>query len=860
VVALALLAFGEAAPGASLVRVAIEAHGASLTVEVDGATHHLDSGLSGRWLGVLTQSPGPTEREYQVDGSDTTSSADRDPAFITRLLETPLYRVDAWLRDEPSYSRWEHVRVTDLETGQLVGERWLPANFGVFAAEGPQPQPLSIRAGGEGPLPASFRLEAELRRPEAPARLWLLGAAEPSREGLELDRDRRNAWWLIQGPGGDERALPRWFFPEQPLPFAAELAHLVGRAAAAGYAIALLAYGIGRAVPARLGRRVRVALGRAARAGLRRAASAALGRPGRVGAARGGGQSGIGHATVADVGESVAADAGGPVPAGPGVVTPVRRLARPVTLGWGADGLVLVVWLVAAALVAWRLYHQLPHILDAVSYDFQSALLSTGVIALPLPPLVDAFRGPFEVIFQGRWFSQYPPGAPAAYALGRLVGLDWLVGPLAGLVLLAATGWTSSVLFGRGVGRATLVLGVLSPFVLFQAGSFLSHPIAGAVLAVALATFVAAERSTERQATATEVQVWPSAAGEARRRAAADTRRPGETRRPGAWTAAPLGPDLGYLACGFFLGAAFLVREPATVLFALPLGIRLLRLGRWRPLGLLLAAGLAWLLVYLAYNMALTGNPLLLPRAIFDPTDRFGFGDSLGFHQRHTFAAGLANTDELLTLLDLDLFGWPPLFGLGLLGLPFLLGRVQAWDSVAAEGALAFVVAYTAYFYHGIALGPRYYYEALPWLLLLAGRGVQTLVELARGAWLGPVLLLALLCANSVLFYLPAELARRADYAALPDGRRLVLSFVQPSAGGPRLVGLPERGLVLTDDWWTYNAALAPLNCPRVPECGVLFALATSDEDVQQLEAAYPGRTVLRAVDRGGTLSLEPSR
>ena len=73
----------------------------------------------------------------------------------------------------------------------------------------------------------------------------------------------------------------------------------------------------------------------------------------------------------------------------------------------------------------------------------------------------------------------------------------------------------------------------------------------------------------------------------------------------------------------------------------------------------------------------------MLPRVLFSPADHFGFGDGVGFYLRHTLAAGLVNTDEQLTLLQFDLFGWPPLFALGLIGMPFLLGRARTWDWLA---------------------------------------------------------------------------------------------------------------------------------------------------------------------------------
>ena len=707
--ALALLGLGEAAPGAFPVQVAIEGHAGELDVTVDGQQHILTSALGGGWDHLEFEQPGPLEREYQIDGSDTTATDDRQPDVTRGSPSSPLYTFDAWLRDESSYSRWENLALVDLGSGQ----------------------PLAAGA----PLPSEFRLSVGLRRPESAARLWLVQSNTRDREGLELDRDRRNARWLVQRSGTYPLALPRWFFPEQPLPFVAELLHLLGRSAMAGYALTLAALGLARVLP--------------------------------------------------DWRFMV-----------PRFVTDVA----------------LAVWLVAAGLVTTRLYHQLPHILDAVSYTFQAGLFASGQLALPVPPLAEAFRGPFQVVWQGRIFSQYPPGAPAMYALGQLVNLEWLVGPLACLALLAATAWTANAVYGRVCAAAVLVLGVLSPFVLFQAGSFLSHPIAAGFLAGALAGFVAAERG----------------------------------RSP-----------LWYAASGALLGAAFVTREVASVLFAVPLGVRLLLARRWSAMLYITACGIPFVLIYALYNLFQTGSPVVLPRMLFDGTDHFGFGDGVGFHMRHTLAAGLANTDELLTVLQFELFGWPPLFTLGLLGLPFLIGRPRVWDVVAAGGFAAFVVAYVAYFYHGIALGPRYYFEAMPWLLLLAGRGVQTLFELTRSR-VAPTFVVGLLSLNTLLFYTPAEIARRDDLSGQAGGTKAQLPFVQTTLSGLRLRGLPDRALVLTDDWWTYNTALAALNCPRLPDCGVLFALATTPEDADALIAQYLGRSVLKAVNAEGRIELIP--
>jgi hypothetical protein len=506
--------------------------------------------------------------------------------------------------------------------------------------------------------------------------------------------------------------------------------------------------------------------------------------------------------------DAQASDVGGPPLGATDVQASGTGGVLPIVVGV----LPLALWLAAAALLTTWEYHQLPHILDAVSYTFQAGLLATGQLSLPAPPFVEAFKGPFEVLWQNRLFSQYPPGASAIYALGDAVSLGWLVGPLACAVLIGATSWSARALFGPTCGLAVLVLGLISPFIAFQAGSFLSHPVAGGLLAAALAAFVA-----------------------------------GECRGSLRW----------YAVCGVLLGAAFVAREVASVLFALPLGVRLLATRRWSALSRVVAFGLPFVLAYVVFNLRETGNPLLLPRMIFDPTDHFGFGDGVGFHTRHTLAAGLANTDELLTLLQFELFGWPPLFALGLLGVPFLVGRARVWDWMALGGIMAFVVAYVGYFYHGIALGPRYYFEAMPWLLLLGGRGVVVLAEVARSR-IAAAALVGALTLNTFLFYLPAELDRRQDMSGLPDGSPLVVDFVQPSLFGPRLVGVPNGSLVLTSDWWIYSTALSSLNCPRLPNCPVLFALATTPDAADSLRAAFPDRTALRADVEGGHVSVAP--
>ncbi len=719
-IALALLGLGEAALAAFPVPVTIVGHGSELQVTVDGQTHLINSTVGPGWRGIALDQPTPFDREYQIDGSDTTSTLDRQPAVLVDLLQSPLYAVDAWLRDEPSFSRWERVRVTDLATGAAVDR--------------------------SDPLPNDFRVDAVLRRPEAAAHIWLVGPTPNVQEGLELDRDRRNARWIVQSNGA-RTPLPRWFFPEQAAPFAAELLHFLGRTVAAAFVLAAAAWLLGLAFGLlEVERRSRPLLERAA-----------------------------GSRVLRDV--------------------------------------VLAAWLLAAGAVTVKLYHQLPHILDAVSYSFQAGVFSSGKLGLATPPLADAFKGPFQIVTRGHLLSQYPPGAPAVYALGRVVGLEWIVGALCCMLLIGATAAVARRLYGAATGLAVLLLGALSPFVLFQSGSYLSHPVAGGLLAAALWAFVTAD-GTRRE----------------------------------RW----------YVLAGALLGCGFVSREAASLLFAIPLGARLIGRRNVRGIAAMMFGGVPLLLVYLFYNQQATGSAVLLPRQLFDPSDRFGFGDGIGFHTRHTLAAGLANTDELLTSLQLELLGWPPLFALGLLCVPFLFGRARSWDYLWLLGVASFAVAYVGYFYHGVALGPRYYFEAVPYMLLLAGRGVQVLAQVARSR-LAAGVVVGLLVWYALGFYLPLELQRRTDLSGQPSGHRTNLTFVQSTLFGPKVTVPQTPALVTTEDWWLYNTALAPLNCPQLPDCEVLFGLATTPADAARLRLQFPNRAAFRAIDNQGQVTLVPA-
>lgn len=504
--------------------------------------------------------------------------------------------------------------------------------------------------------------------------------------------------------------------------------------------------------------------------------------------------------------------------------------ALPLAMAGGALALALYSGVV--------LFDRAPHILDAVSYYFQGKVLASGALAAPAPPDAGAFPTPFTVVHDGRWFSQYPPGVPALLGLGFLAGVPWLVEPIlaAGSVLLVYL--VGRRQYGRPVALLAALLMATSPFLGLLAGSYMSHV---PTMFFASLFLYSATRYLQRPATR-----WAAAASIA-------------------------------------MGATFLCRESVALLWSLPMGLFLLA-GVWRKRGLRWRRDLAvsigcfslFGVAYLLYNWGLTGSPLVLPRGLFYGGDRFGFGDGVGFYGKHTLAAGLVNADEQLTSLSISLFGWPSYFTLSVLMLPFLTGRSTAWDRLHGAVIALFVLAFVGYFYHGIVLGPRYYFEALPSMVLLAARGFATLgamveslmgglrscrqADSSRGATDGvkarlAVLLLATLLFGCNFFYFwPRQGELYEGYSGWPGGKGPVLGeFVHHDLAG-RVTDLKDA-LVTTGDWWIYSLYLAPMNSPRL-DGDAVFALSGSGESVAQLRAAFPDRVWLQLIrDRDGRLN-----
>lgn len=182
------------------------------------------------------------------------------------------------------------------------------------------------------------------------------------------------------------------------------------------------------------------------------------------------------------------------------------------------------------------------------------------------------------------------------------------------------------------------------------------------------------------------------------------------------------------LAAGFLCGCGLLVEYP-TVLIAVWFGIWLALSARaWKPVVLYAAGAIIPVLILLAYNYALFGDPFTTPYAHliaeFDSVHGIGF-----------FGATYPHPDRLLGLL----FGDER--GLFLFAPVTLVGSVGLWQEIRKRGpnslaaficagiGISYIIFFSSYtnWRGGAAFGPRYLIATLPLIVVGVAFAFQVL-------------------------------------------------------------------------------------------------------------------------------------
>ncbi len=423
--------------------------------------------------------------------------------------------------------------------------------------------------------------------------------------------------------------------------------------------------------------------------------------------------------------------------------------------------------LAGAGLAAWVhwVHAETPLIFDELVYLWQAKILGHGWIGAPVPRHHEFVSALFFYEREGRVYGQYPIGYPLALVPWVVARAPWALNVLLGVFSLFLLHRFARAIGGRREAWLATACLAISPFFIVQSTVFLTHPL---TLALTLLVLYALLRRSQ------------------------DDRRL-------RWAALCGG------AIGYALNISPYVAVPMAAVCAERCWVgRSARRPSRRELLAFVLPFVAGVALFGAVNQEATGaawRPAYFHRSFVRP----GFGDEVG-QRGFGPADALRITMDRLDLLDRMLFGWPIpslLFaGIHVVGAALRArtrrgfrpsanradpgGPVEndRWDRPLLILFLGTVIVYAFWYYPGTrdGLGPRYYYAALPTLVLFTARGFAALGDgvsrLAPRRWAAHALLsIACFCALFATGTVP-YLARMAD-GVKPTERRAARAFLE---------------------------------------------------------------------------------
>ncbi len=389
-------------------------------------------------------------------------------------------------------------------------------------------------------------------------------------------------------------------------------------------------------------------------------------------------------------------------------------------------------------------------------------------------------------MLDGRVFSVFPPGWPAVIFAAAAVGIPpWLINPILGALTVPVFFAVARRWYGPRVVLAALVAMLASSFFLLNSASYYAHTF---TLLVTLVFAAAALEGSDRNSFA-----------------------------------------LGLVA-GVSFGAAFAARFFTAVMCGLPFGFYHLRrnVGHWRFVAGF-AAGVAPILgAFLWHNHELMGRWGMLPMSGFENYDSRWF-------QANMLTRG---TDIALSNLW-DWILWTPAAVLPLYVIALTDRTGPARQRLLGSVFLFVVVGY--YFYvdtGGNRYGPRYYFEALPFVLLpaawLAVKEASWREKTRHGRWC------FYLFALSVLLAIPAGVWQTRNAHAIVYERTDLYRVVEDARLSRAIVFVATQ----TGTRWPMAATDHTRNWGRY-DGRVLFALDRGGDNVRLMDA-YPDRASYR--------------
>ena len=344
-------------------------------------------------------------------------------------------------------------------------------------------------------------------------------------------------------------------------------------------------------------------------------------------------------------------------------------------------GTSLILCFLVTGIIAYVVLDHIPHVQDSIAQLFQAKIFTMGKLSVPSPPHKEFFDYT-NIINDGKWYSQYPPGHSLLLTIGLFAGSPWLVGPLLGTLSLVLFFLIVKTIY-RECRMLYVSCGLMlcSPFFLFMSSNHMNHSSTMCFMLLFLYFYVRMGTSSSH---------------------------------------------LYSILAGLSLGYAITIRPLTACAIAAPFfGYLLIRAhksektDRTKVISFIFAVSLMVVLLLL-YNALTTGDPLLF--GYHKKYQSLGFLGSTQVGPPHTLKGGVINTSNNLIGLNFHLFGWPLpslIFVFVFFALPL---RKNTWDYLFLTSSLTLITSYFFYYYQDLCFGPRFYYSLTPFMIILTVR------------------------------------------------------------------------------------------------------------------------------------------
>jgi hypothetical protein len=344
---------------------------------------------------------------------------------------------------------------------------------------------------------------------------------------------------------------------------------------------------------------------------------------------------------------------------------------------FGYPKIIIGISFLVTVLVSYYTLDTFPNSSDEYVYVYQGQTMSEGRLTDKAHPLAIFFHFNHVAQKDGVRVGRFPPGWPIFLAAACYAGVPvYLVNPLLGLISLILFYRLAKMLYSEQVALWSLLVMAISSYFIFTSASFFSHT---SCMLMVLAFVYCIYKFRESR-------------------------------------------SLWYMVlAGFFIGMVITIRYYTAVLIFIPFFFFMVKEYRVKAITIFFWMGLGCfpcLALLLIYNHSITGN-------FFLPVTMWAYEDeSLGFVRGHSLLKGM---EHLVRWALMFLYWCSP--AMLILYVWFLIKKIRNTSKrwIHPED-YAFLLLTTGYFFYyeigGNQYGPRFLFEALPFLVLFVTRNV----------------------------------------------------------------------------------------------------------------------------------------